>query len=50
MNYDRAQFAGTYSFLDRVLVLPWNERYEPVHVDAVAAALRAAVTERVDVG
>jgi dTDP-4-amino-4,6-dideoxygalactose transaminase len=45
VSYPRDRFAGTYSFLERVLVLPWNERYEDVHVDAVGAALQRAVTD-----
>ncbi len=45
VSYPRDRFAGTYSFLERVLVLPWNERYEDVHVDAVAEALQRAVAD-----
>lgn len=47
--YPRERFAGTYSFLEQVLVLPWNERYEDAHVDAVASALRVAVNDCVGV-
>ena len=39
-----ARFPGTYAYLDRVLVLPWNERYEDADADAVAAALADALT------
>jgi hypothetical protein len=45
VDYTPARFPGTYSYLDRVLVVPWNERYEPEHADAVAAAIAAAVDE-----
>jgi dTDP-4-amino-4,6-dideoxygalactose transaminase len=45
LDHDPARFAGTSAFLERVLVLPWNERYEPRHVEAVAAALARAVQE-----
>jgi len=43
VEYDDARFPGTLSFLARVLVLPWNERYLPEHVERLAGALRAAV-------
>jgi dTDP-4-amino-4,6-dideoxygalactose transaminase len=36
-------FPGTYAGLEQVLVLPWNERYEDAHVDALAKALVRAV-------
>ncbi len=42
VDYSSDRFAGTYSFLERVLVLPWNERYDEEHVDAVLGALHAA--------
>jgi dTDP-4-amino-4,6-dideoxygalactose transaminase len=34
---------GTERALARMLVLPWNERYEPEHVDVVVEALAAAL-------
>jgi dTDP-4-amino-4,6-dideoxygalactose transaminase len=43
LDYSPARFPGTTEYLERVLVLPWNERYEPGHADALAAALRAAL-------
>ncbi len=36
---------GTRAFLDNVLVLPWNERYEARHVELLADAIRASVLE-----
>lgn len=45
LDYSRARFPGTYAYLDRVLVLPWNERYDADDADAVAAALMGALTE-----
>ncbi len=36
---------GAVAALDRVLVLPINERYLPVHIDRVATAIRARHTE-----
>lgn len=47
LDYSPSQFPGTFAFLDAVLVLPWNERYMPGHVDAIADALRHAVTSLV---
>ncbi|MGZ6925202.1 MAG: DegT/DnrJ/EryC1/StrS family aminotransferase [Acidimicrobiia bacterium] len=43
VDYSPARFPGTFGFLDRVLVLPWNERYDDGHADAVAAALTDVV-------
>ncbi len=45
IDYSSERFAGTYRYLDSVLVLPWNERYEPVHVDQIAQALMSAYHE-----
>jgi dTDP-4-amino-4,6-dideoxygalactose transaminase len=36
LDYSPHRFPGTFEFLDRVLVLPWNERYEEQHVDYLA--------------
>jgi hypothetical protein len=43
LNYDRSRFSGTFSALDRVLVLPWNERYTDEHVDYIAASIHNGV-------
>ncbi len=40
VNYDPAQFPGSYEALDRILVMPWNERYTKEHVDYIARAVR----------
>lgn len=42
VDYAPELFPGTFAALDRVLVLPWNERFTEGHVDAVAAAIRDA--------
>jgi len=42
VNYDRSRFPGTFRALDRILVLPWNERYTEEHVDYLAASLKSA--------
>jgi dTDP-4-amino-4,6-dideoxygalactose transaminase len=43
LDYDPARFPGTYAYLDSVLVLPWNERFEEPHVERLAAAIRGAI-------
>jgi dTDP-4-amino-4,6-dideoxygalactose transaminase len=42
VDYGSIRFPGTYEFLARVLVLPWNERYEEEHVDLIAGAVSEA--------
>jgi dTDP-4-amino-4,6-dideoxygalactose transaminase len=44
VSYDPADHPGTMQGLERVVVLPWNERYTNEHVDGIAAAVRAAVS------
>ena len=41
--YDAADYPGTMRGLERVVVLPWNERYTDEHVGFIAAAVRQAV-------
>jgi dTDP-4-amino-4,6-dideoxygalactose transaminase len=36
VDYRPERFPGVVRFLDTVLVLPWNERYEAYHVDHIA--------------
>jgi hypothetical protein len=43
VDYSPARFPGTFDTLEHILVLPWNERYEPRHVAYIAQALRDAV-------
>ena len=45
VDYSPALFPGTFEALDRVVVLPWNERYEEEHVDSIAQAIRDAAGE-----
>lgn len=42
VDYAPERFPGTFEMLNRVLVLPWNERYLPAHIAAITDALRAA--------
>jgi dTDP-4-amino-4,6-dideoxygalactose transaminase len=43
--YDAAEYPGTRQGLERVVVLPWNERYTEEHVRFVADAVRRAVEQ-----
>src|SRR5262249_24366204 len=43
VDYDRGRFPRTFEALEGVLVLPWNERYTPEHLNYIAEALREAV-------
>jgi perosamine synthetase len=45
VDYDRNRFAGTYEGLDRILVLPWNEKYQSHHVRYIADSIAACVEE-----
>ncbi|HEY2812726.1 MAG TPA: DegT/DnrJ/EryC1/StrS family aminotransferase [Acidimicrobiales bacterium] len=39
VDYNPERFTGVTRFLDTILVLPWNERYEQRHVHYIADAL-----------
>lgn len=43
VDYAPGCYPETFAALDRVLVLPWNERYTADHVDYVANSIRQAV-------
>jgi dTDP-4-amino-4,6-dideoxygalactose transaminase len=43
--FRRADYPGAVRGLERVVVLPLNERYEPRHVEFVANTIRAAAAE-----
>jgi dTDP-4-amino-4,6-dideoxygalactose transaminase len=45
VDYRAEAYPDTMAALDRVLVLPWNERYTDEHVDYLADAIAAAVTK-----
>jgi perosamine synthetase len=45
LDYSPAKFPGTFSGLEWVLVLPWNERYTDAHIDYIAEAVRAVALE-----
>jgi dTDP-4-amino-4,6-dideoxygalactose transaminase len=45
LDWDPARFPGTFAFLERVLVLPWNERYTEAHVDYIARSVLDGLAE-----
>jgi perosamine synthetase len=45
VDYNPDRFPGTFSGLEWVLVLPWNERYTDAHVQYIAHAIIDAVDE-----
>jgi dTDP-4-amino-4,6-dideoxygalactose transaminase len=47
VDYSQARFPGTFAALERVLVLPWNEKYEHQHVQYIADAVRNSVKQLV---
>ena len=45
LDYDPRRFPGTYEALERVLVIPWNDRFTGDDVRYIADALRSAVDQ-----
>jgi len=43
LNYHPSRFPGTFSALEEILVLPWNERYTDEHIEYLAGSIRNAV-------
>ncbi|WP_020469230.1 DegT/DnrJ/EryC1/StrS family aminotransferase [Zavarzinella formosa] len=39
VDYSAELFPGTFKYLERVLVLPWNEKYTAEHVEYIAKAI-----------
>jgi dTDP-4-amino-4,6-dideoxygalactose transaminase len=47
LDYRPIRFPGTFTALEDILVLPWNERYTEEHVDYIATSIaRAAAISR----
>jgi perosamine synthetase len=42
LDYSSEHYPGAFRMLETALVLPWNERYEERHVDALAESVRAS--------
>lgn len=47
LDWRAERFPGTYRGLEQVLVLPWNERFEDAHIDALAASIEQAAAPEV---
>jgi perosamine synthetase len=45
VNYERSRYPMTFDALERVLVLPWNERYTEEHVNYIASSIRESIQE-----
>ncbi|MGB7859301.1 MAG: DegT/DnrJ/EryC1/StrS family aminotransferase [Acidimicrobiia bacterium] len=45
LDYSPDRFPGTFSFLGRVLVFPWNERLSVSDVDRIAEGIQAGVMQ-----
>ncbi len=45
VDYSRSRFPGTFQGLEEILVLPWNEMYQPEHVAYIAQAIHDAVKQ-----
>jgi dTDP-4-amino-4,6-dideoxygalactose transaminase len=50
VDYSAARYPGCFAALDGILVLPWNERYDESHVDALADAIESAVLNTSEAG
>jgi perosamine synthetase len=44
VDYSRERFPGTFEALDRVLVVPWNDRFTEEHVAFIGSSIRDAAT------
>jgi perosamine synthetase len=45
VDYNPQKFPGTFTGLERVLVLPWNEAYTDAHIDYIARAIETAIAQ-----
>jgi perosamine synthetase len=43
LDYSPHRYPGTFEFLDRILVVPWNERLSETHVHRIAEAMSTGV-------
>ena len=46
VDYSPERFPGVFDYLDQVLVLPWNERFEAHHIDSLATVLTESILSR----
>jgi perosamine synthetase len=45
VDYSAERFPGTFEYLDRVLVLPWNEKYTDDHLNYLASSIYRAASK-----
>ena len=45
LDYSAERYPGSFGYLDSVVVVPWNERFLPEHVDLLVQTVRAAVAQ-----
>jgi perosamine synthetase len=45
VNYDPSRFPLTFAGLEDILVLPWNEKYEAIHLEYIAGSIHDSLTE-----
>jgi perosamine synthetase len=45
LDYSPDRYPGTFQYLSRILVVPWNERLTPDHVSRIAGAIASSVDE-----
>lgn len=50
LDYSTERFPGTFEYLDRVLVLPWNEKYEDDHLNYLASSIYNAAKKLAESG
>lgn len=50
VDYAEEKFPGTFAGLRDILVLPWNEAYEDIHVQYIADCIREGVAALKDAG
>jgi perosamine synthetase len=50
VDYSAERFPGTFEYLDRVLVLPWNEKYGAEHLNYLASSIHHAATQLAEGG
>ncbi|MBN9119310.1 MAG: DegT/DnrJ/EryC1/StrS family aminotransferase [Planctomycetes bacterium] len=50
VDYSPERFPGTFEYLDRVLVLPWNEKYTDEHLNYLAASIHHAAARLAEGG
>ena len=46
VDYSPDRFPGVFDYLDQVLVLPWNERFEGHHIESLATVLSESILSR----